>query len=100
VTRAVRDAALDGVLAREGQYIGLIDDKLAAVGDTVEAVIRDMLRKAGADKHELITLYYGDEISEADAQSLTESLSADFADQEFQVVNGGQPLYPYIISVE
>lgn len=100
VTKAVRDAALDGISAREGQYIGLIDDKLSSAGDTLFAVVSDMLHKAGADRRELITLYYGDAITEADAKSLVGQLAVDFSDQEIQIINGGQPLYPYIISVE
>jgi hypothetical protein len=100
VTRAVRDASLNDVSAREGQYIGLIDDQLAAAGDTLAGVVHDMLYKAAADKRELITLYYGDMVNESDARLLADHLSAEFADQEIQVVNGGQPLYPYIISVE
>lgn len=100
VTRAVRDAALDGVSAREGQYIGLIDDKLSSAGDTLIAVVSDMLHKASADRRELITLYYGETVTEADAQALVDKLAVDLEGQEIQIINGGQPLYPYIISVE
>lgn len=100
ITTATRNVSLDGVTVHEGQYIGLIDDRLRAAGESIEAVARDTLRQAGADKRELITLYYGDQMSEENAQTLADALAEDFPEQEFQIVNGGQPLYPYIISVE
>lgn len=100
ITTATRTVNLDGVDAVEGQYIGLIDDKLSVAGDNLLDVATDALRKAGADKHELITLYYGDTVTEDDAHEFSEALSAVFTKPEFQVVNGGQPLYPYIIGVE
>jgi fatty acid kinase len=100
VTTATRSVSLDGVTAHEGQYIGLIDDKLEAAGDDLTSVVKALLAKAGADKRELVTLYYGDTISQDDADALVAALSTQFSEMEFQTVNGGQPLYPYIISVE
>ncbi len=100
VTTATRSVSLNDVSVNEGQYIGLINDQLVVAANDIPSVVKNLLIKAGADKRELITLYYGDHMSENDAQSLMESLSAEFSDQEFQIVNGGQPLYPYIISVE
>ncbi|MCC6896934.1 MAG: DAK2 domain-containing protein [Anaerolineae bacterium] len=100
ITTATRTVSLEGVAAREGQYIGLIDDKLRAAGDRLQQVAEDVLAKANADKSDLITLYYGEAVTESDAQQLIASLSARFTKPEFQTVNGGQPLYPYIISVE
>ncbi|MEP6986208.1 MAG: DAK2 domain-containing protein, partial [Chloroflexota bacterium] len=100
ITTATRSVSLEGVDTVEGQYIGLIDDKLSVAGDSILGVAEAMLRKADADKHELITLYYGDIVTEVDAQAFADTLSAQFTKPEFQIVNGGQPLYPYIIGVE
>ena len=100
ITTATRSVSLEGVSAVEGQYIGLIDDKLSVAGDTLAGVAEAMLDKADADKRDLITLYYGDVVKEADAQAFADELSAQFTKPEFQIVNGGQPLYPYIIGVE
>jgi uncharacterized protein len=100
VTSATRSTTLNGVEVREGQFIGLIDDQMAASDDAIEPLMKTLLQKAGADKRELITLYYGDMVEEAEAQQLANLLSADYPDQDFQIVNGGQPLYPYIVSVE
>lgn len=100
VTRATRTVSLNGVEAREGQYIGLIDDGLVVAGDDLTGLVKALLMKAGADKRDLITLYYGDTVREEEASALVEALSVDFAGQEIHVGKGGQPLYPYIISVE
>jgi hypothetical protein len=100
ITTATRDANVDGLTVREGQYIGLIDDKLSVAGESIEVVAVNLLRKAGADERELITLYYGEGVSQEETQTLVDTLTDHFPEQEFQIVNGGQPLYPYIISVE
>lgn len=100
ITTATRSVNLNGVKVREGEYIGLIDDKLSVAGDGLLSVARALLDKAGADKRELITLYYGDVITEVQAQELAEVLRGEYANAEVQVVNGGQPLYPYVISIE
>lgn len=100
VTTATRDVSLDDVEVRKGQIIGLLDDVLVVAGDEIGDVVRRLLQKAGADEHELITLYYGDGVNESQAQALIEALAADFPGQQFQSIDGGQPLYPYIISVE
>lgn len=100
ITRATRSVSLDGIKVKEGEFIGLIDDKLAAAGNSLRGLVKDLLVKAGADKRELITVYYGERVSEQEANELVDSLNADYGDQEFQIIHGGQPLYPYIISVE
>lgn len=100
ITTATRSVAIEGVQVREGQFIGLVNDALSAAGDTLGETVKTTLRKADADKHELITLYYGDLVQYTEAQSLVNELRQVFPDQELQIVNGGQPLYPYIISVE
>lgn len=100
VTTATRTTTINGVSVGEGQLIGLIDDQMAAAGDDFGALLKTLLEKAGADKRELITLYYGDDINEVEAQKLSDELAGSFSGQEFQIVNGGQPLYPYIVSIE
>ncbi len=100
VTTATRAALLNGVTVRAGQLIGLINDVLAVAGDDMVTVARELLRKAGADKRELITLYYGCDVTRSDAESLVETLQAEYSAQAFELIDGGQPLYPYIIGVE
>jgi uncharacterized protein len=100
VTIAIRDAELDGVNVRQGQYIGLVDGQLVAAEDELTTLVCDTLREAGADERERITLYYGEDVTESQAQTMVAYLAAEFESQEFEVMPGDQPLYPYIISVE
>lgn len=100
ITTATRAAALNGVNVRAGQIIGLINDVLSVSGDDLQTVVHDLLRKAGADKRELVTLYYGQDVTPAAAENLVDTLRTAFLGQEFELVNGGQPLYPYIIGVD
>jgi len=100
ITRATRDVEIDGLEVRAGQFIGLIDDVLKVAGNDLTQVARDLLRMADTNRYERVTLYYGEGVGESDARALVAVLSDDFPDLEFEVVSGGQPLYPYIISIE
>jgi hypothetical protein len=100
ITYAVRDFDFNGVAVRQGQVIGIVGSELAAAGDTPETVIREVVTKAGGDECELVTLYYGDEVTGTEAESLAARLAADFPHLEFATLYGGQPLYPYLLSIE
>ncbi len=100
ITTATRSVDLGDVSVREDQLIGLLNDVLVAAGDDMATLARELLEKADADNYERITLYYGGESDEVQAQALAQRLSERFIEQELEVVNGGQALYPYIISVE
>ncbi len=100
ITTATRSVDLDGVSVRQGQLIGLLNDVLVSAGNDVTTIALDLLEKANADKYEQVTLYYGGESDEAQANALAQRLQERFAEQDFEVVSGGQALYPYIISVE
>jgi uncharacterized protein len=100
VTTATRDVEINDVDVSEGQYIGLVDGQLRVAADTRDAAVQGVLEKARADEYELITLYYGDGVPETHAQALVERLQSLFGSQSFQLVYGGQPLYPYLISLE
>lgn len=100
ITNATRDAEFEGVHVRAGQFIGLINDTLKVAGDDMLTVALDLLDQANADQYERITLYYGADTTAAAAQRFSKTLQETYARQEFEVVNGGQALYPYIISIE
>ncbi len=100
ITTATRSVELEGITVRQGQWIGLLNDVLVAAGDDITALARDLLEKAQADNFERITLYYGSEVDETQADALAISLKAHFGAQDFEVVSGGQALYPYVVSVE
>lgn len=100
ITVATRDVEMGGLRVNGGDYIGLLNDHLVAAGADLTTVVRDLLLKARADEHELITLYYGDNITEAKAKSLADILTAVFPGLQVEIIAGGQPLYPYILSIE
>jgi uncharacterized protein len=100
ITTATRSVTLDGVEVREGQLIGLIDGVLRVAGQDPVALAIDLLENMHTADREIVTLYYGDIISASDAEQLAARIRANFRSQEVEVVNGGQPHYHYIISVE
>jgi dihydroxyacetone kinase-like predicted kinase len=100
VTIATRNAVINDVSVQEGQYIGLLDGKLVHAGGTDIEIVEHLLQVADADQHELATFYYGEGRTEADAEALVQQLAETYPELEFEVVYGGQPLYPYLISIE
>ena len=100
ITTAIRAAQINGVSVEEGGVIGLLDEELTASGSTLEEVVQEMLRQMRADEHEIITVYYGEDIAGAEAQKLADEIQARYPDQEVELVDGGQPHYHYILSVE
>ena len=100
VTTATRATQVDDLDIQPGAVIGLLNGKIISVGQTVIDTMIETLRKAGADEHELITLYYGADVQAEDFQALAETLQQSFPDQAIEGVHGGQPLYPYLISIE
>ncbi len=100
VTTATRDVEMNGLQVRSGQYIGLLNGDLTTAGDDLYRVLSDTLAQALDENSELVTLYYGDNLDRTQAQALVNRLSEAFEDQVFELVQGDQPLYPFIISVE
>lgn len=100
ITWATRDVELNGVEVREGDAIGLLDGELVVDTPSFEEAVRWLLAEADLEDRELVTLYYGEDVNPDQAQALTDELSAAYPDLEFEVVEGLQPHYPYIISIE
>jgi uncharacterized protein len=100
VTWATRNVQINGLRVREGDAIGLLEDELVVDAQSLDDAVHWLLAESDLDSHELVTLYYGDSISEAEAQDLVEALAETYPDLEFELVHGGQPHYPYIISIE
>lgn len=100
VTTATRDANLNGVTVRQGQIIGLQDDQLVVSGDTVDEVVEALLEQMGVADLEIVTLYYGSDVRQEEAEALAARLQEKYPDQSFEVVYGGQPHYFYILSAE
>lgn len=100
VTTATRSAKINGVEVAEGQIIGLLDGELRVADHTVEDVVQALLREMNAEAHEIITLYYGESVTEEEANALAERIRAQWPDQEVELIAGGQRFYHYIMSVE
>ncbi len=100
ITTAIRAAQINGVRVEEGETIGLLDGELTASGSDLKEVVQEMLRQMQAGEHEIITIYYGEGIAGTEAQKLADEIQARYPDQDVELVDGGQPHYHYIISVE
>lgn len=100
VTTATRSVEIDGVEVTKGQIIALLDGKLALAASSVEEACLGLLKKAGADKYELITLFYGKDLSTAEANRIADVIRARYPAQEVELQEGGQPHYQFILSIE
>lgn len=100
ITYAVRTTAIDGMEITEGDMIAIGDKGMLAVEKTIpEAALKAMEAMIDEDA-ELVTLYYGEDVSQKDAQSLLEQAQERFPEVEIELQDGGQPVYYYLISVE
>ncbi|MGJ3237541.1 MAG: DAK2 domain-containing protein [Anaerolineae bacterium] len=100
VTTAVRNTNVNGVDVVEGHYIGMLNGKLVISGDNLTVLVNELLAQVSVEEYEICTLYYGGGLHEADAETLASNLETQYPDLEYQVIYGGQPLYPYLISLE
>ena len=100
VTWAVRDVELNGLAVQEGDFIGLLNGDLVATAESFDEAVQKTLAKVDFTDRELVTLYYGEDVKETEAASLAEALGESYPEVEFEVVYGGQPHYPYLISIE
>jgi uncharacterized protein len=100
ITIATRTVEIDGVSVEAGQVIALLDGKLVLCSASIENTVMGFLEKAGADKHELITFYYGEDLNRNEAFSIVDVARKKYSAQEIEVQEGGQPHYPFLISVE
>ncbi len=100
ITIAVRDARIDDLEVHEGQLIGMLDGRLLVVGNELESLALDLFGQVDMEEVEVVTLYFGDTVNESQAQKLAARLQEAFPEIEFEVIEGGQPHYHYIISIE
>ena len=100
VTYAVRDTQIDGKVIKENDIMGIGDAGISAAGQSVKGTTLDMLDDLIDENSELVSIYYGEGMSEEDAQELAEAVTASHAGIECEVNYGGQPVYYYIVSVE
>ncbi len=100
VTYAVRDTSIDGRTIKQGNIMGIDDSKIAAVGESVKDTTLELVESMIDEDSELISLYYGDEVTEEDANALADEIMEKHSEVEVEVHAGGQPIYYYILSVE
>ena len=100
VTYAVRDTMIDDKEIHQGDFMGIGDKGILAVGTDLHEVAFNMVKEMMSDEYELISIYYGDIIKEEQAQKLADMVQAEFGSCDVELQFGGQPIYSYIISAE
>ena len=100
VTYAVRDTSVDGKEIKIGDIMGIDDDGIKAVGSDVKETALELLEGMVDEDSELISVYYGEEVTEEDAEGFVEEIEEAFPDCDVELQKGGQPIYYYVVSVE
>lgn len=100
ITYAVRDTTIDDKKIHEGDIMGIGDKGILSIGSDVETTTADMLSQLVDDESELISLYYGADVSEEDAQKFVEKIEKEYPDIDVDAHYGGQPIYYYVLAVE
>ena len=100
VTYAVRNTTMNGFKLKEGDIIGLDNKRILAKGENIDETTLKLVKALKNDEHEMITLYYGKEVTEEDAQALAEKLAEEYPDCDVDFHFGGQPVYYYMVSLE
>jgi DAK2 domain fusion protein YloV len=100
VTFAVRDTKMNDVEIKEGDYIGIAEKEIVTSQADMMGAAKSLLRQLVDDETGIVTIIYGEGATEEQAKALALLLSADYPDTDVEVLNGGQPLYPFIFAVE
>ena len=100
VTYAVRDTVIDDKEIHQGDFMGIGDKGILSVGTDLQDVAYDMIAEIMKQDYELVSIYYGADITEEQANVLAERISRDFKGCDVEIQFGGQPIYSYIVSAE
>ena len=100
VTYAVRTTTLNGFSIKQGDIIGLNDKKILAKSSSVEETTLKLIEHMKEDSQQVITLYYGEDVKEEEAEALCATIAEKYPDCDVDYHSGGQPVYYYIISLE
>ena len=100
ITYAARNSDFDGFDIHEGDYLALLDGKLLGTDRDVSALLENLSDVAAERDAEFITVFYGEDVSEEDAQKASAVFTRRCPDAEISLIRGGQPVYYYIISIE
>lgn len=100
ITLATRSAVLDGVTVAQGQYIGITNGRLCSSSQEIHGVLPQVLQEMGIEERELLSIYYGADVTEADAEQLAEEIQTLYPELEIEILFGGQAIYHYILGAE
>jgi hypothetical protein len=100
ITIATRNVEIDGVHVEQGQVIALLNGKLVLSAASLEEACLGLMEKAHADHFELITLFYGQDVSKAEAMRIADAIRSAYPEQDIEVQDGCQPHYHLIIAIE
>lgn len=100
VTYAVRDSQVSDMAIKKGDYIGIEDGEIRVHGPTLNGTAEDLLTALVSDEHEIVTIFYGEDVDEQQAESLKSFAVERFPHLEVELLNGKQPLYYYLFAVE
>ncbi|MCP4422357.1 MAG: DAK2 domain-containing protein [Chloroflexi bacterium] len=100
ITRATRTVTLDGVDVKEGEFIGLVDGRLCTSSPELTAVLDTVFTAMEMEDRELLSIYYGQDISKEEASALANQIEAQYEDIEIELLSGEQPYYFYILGAE
>jgi DAK2 domain fusion protein YloV len=100
ITKSVRSTKVNGLKIRRKQPIGLLDGDLVAVGDSDLEVINKLLARLNLEEAEVVTIYYGEDVEEMEPEQIGASIREQYPQLQVEVIQGGQPHYSYIISIE
>ena len=100
VTYAVRDTHIDDKTIHEGDIMGIGDQGILSVGQSVEETTKEMLEAMVDEDPELISMYYGQDVLAEDAEKFAEAVAELYPDVDVDLHSGGQPIYYYVVSVE
>lgn len=89
-----------GIDVEPGQFLGLSGDEIFTAGKDIELAALDLVKEIITDDHDIITVFYGSDISRDQALALTSAIQKDYPSMEVELQYGGQPIYYYIFSVE
>ncbi|MEF3401512.1 hypothetical protein V4R14_12010, partial [Listeria monocytogenes] len=100
VTYAVRDTVMNDIEVKEGNFIGIGEGKLLSAGEKKEDITLGLIEKLVDEDSAIITLFYGEEVTEEEANEFKSILEEKYEDIDIELYYGGQPIYYYLISVE
>ena len=100
ITYSIRDAKIDDIVIKNGDFMGLCDGKIIASETSKLAAIEKLLAYANVNEKELITIIYGSDVEEAELEKVLDLIATNYPEVEVEKIDGGQEIYSYILSIE